>query len=256
MKFHWNVCLILSLWLIGASASALAGPPYNVEDAQTTEPNHIELNIGMCSNQACGSETQAVPNLDLGYGYTNNLAFALNLGGVSARTSGARRAVGFGDIETGVKWRFREETRRLPQFALEYGLKIPTASRSCGLGTGNFDHTLLLTASKSFGRSTFFGNIGGNFLGDCNSHNNLLYGLAYTVQLTEHLNIGAELYGNTSAASGERDELAWGVGATYNFAPDRVLLLKVGRSVQGFSDLNIYAGVQFIFGTRGGKSKK
>jgi hypothetical protein len=240
---RWALGLVLSLF----AAPALAGPPYVTDDSGTPELHHYELNVGYESDQVKGSETQRFPDFDLNYGYLNNVQLTLGFGGVSVRDSGKGRTAGFGDIAPEVKWRFQEETKRRPQLGLEYVLTIPTASRSRGLGSGSFDHTLMFIIQKSYGRSTLVGNLGGVLSGAADSRNNLVYNLFYSFQLTEKLVIGAELYGNTSEAVGQRDELAWGVGITYNFTPDRALLLKAGRSEHGLSDLNVYAGVQLLF---------
>ena len=45
-------------------------------------------------------------------------------------------------------------------------------------------------------------------------------------------------------------DLAVGVCLTDNFAPDLSLLVQIGRSTQGFSDLNITAGVSVTLGKR------
>ena len=248
-----NKWLVLMCWffmgVFGVAATpVVAGPPYDVADPETPEKHRIELNIGYLSSQARGAETQEFPSFDFNYGYLNNLQLTLGVTGVSMRRSGIGRAAGLGDILPEIKWRFQEETKFRPQLALDYALKIPTASRSRGLGTGYVDHALLLIGQKSFGRATLFGNVGCNIVGDKDSRNSLLYGVVYTYQLAQRLSVGVEAYGNTSAAAGERAEFAGGVGLTYNFAPDRALLLKAGRSVQGFSSLNVYAGVQLNFG--------
>jgi hypothetical protein len=74
-----------------------------------------------------------------------------------------------------------------------------------------------------------------------------------TYQAAEWLVVGLQGYGNTPAAPGAKSELAYGVGAEATVATDRVLLLQVGRSTQGFSDLNLYVGMQFLLGPRSNK---
>ena len=240
--------MIFTLCCLGQTAQA--GPPYAVNDPETPERHWIELNIGYLSSHGRGYEIQEYPSIDINYSYLNNLQLTLAVTGVSIRESGAKRKPSFADVWTEVKWRFQEEKKNRPQLALDYAIKLPTAGRSQGLGTGNVDHTMLLIGQKAIGRLTIFGNVGINIVGNHDGRNNALYGIVCDYQLTEHLDVGAEVYGNTSAAVGERAELAWGLGLTYRFAPDRALLLKAGRSVQGFSDLDIYAGVQFNLGKK------
>ena len=163
------------------------------------------------------------------------------------RTSGVGRKTGFGDLTPAIKWRFKDETKSSPQFALGYQVKLPTASVSQGLGTGRTDHIVWLSSAKSFKRLQAFSNVGYNFLGHDGSKNNLFYGLGMSYQATETLIVGAQLFGNTANAQGGTDELAWGLGATYNYAPDQSFLFQIGRSMKGFSDLNLYAGLNFNF---------
>jgi Putative MetA-pathway of phenol degradation len=247
-QIQW-LCLTIFVFCCLA-APALAGPPYDVADPETPERHRIELNVGYLSSHARGSETQEFPGFDFNYGYLNNLQLTLGVTCISTRNGGSGRTAGLGDVLPEIKWRFLQETKHRPQFALDYTIKLPTASRSRGLGTGGADHALIFTGQKAFERFTLFGNIGYNILGDRSGRDNVLYGLVLTYQVTERLSAGAEVYGNTSAATGERAELAWGLGLTYNFAPDRALMLKAAHSVQGLSDLNVYAGVQFNFGKK------
>lgn len=225
-----------------------AGPPFDTDDPGTPEHHHFEVNIGYFSSQIRGSEAQAFPGFDIGYGYSNNIQFAVAFSGLSLREAGEKRIDGLGDTELEAKWRFLEETRHGPQAALAYGIKVPTASRARSLGTGIVDHTLVLAVQKSFGRSALTTNLGVEIPGDRDSRPHGMYGLLYTFQATEHLTVGAEVFGSTSAAPGEREEFAWSLGLSYAFAPDRAFFLSLGRSTQGFSDLNVAAGVQFDFG--------
>ena len=102
-----------------------------------------------------------------------------------------------------------------------------------GLGSGTLDNMLLLIGAKSFGRWLAFGNVGYTFLGGRNGRNNVALGAGLTYQLTEHLVVGAQIYGNSAAAPAANDEMAWSAGLNYNFAPDRSLKLGIGRSERG-----------------------
>jgi hypothetical protein len=246
MKQLRTVASILAL--MGVAVCAWAGPPYNVDDPGTTEHKHFNLEVSYSSSQVKGSEEQAFPSLSLAYGLYNNVEVGVGFSGISVRNAGAGRLGGFGDISFGGKWRFLEETKSRPQLALGYGLKIPTASVRRGLGSGRTDHSLWISGAKSFGRAMLFTNVGYNFQGASDEKNNLFYGVGLEYQVTEQLLLGAQFYGNTSGAPGERGELAWGGGLTYNFAPNRSFLLQLGRSERGFSDLNVFAGFSFTFG--------
>ena len=239
---------IIALAFSSFATAAYAGTPYNVDDPGTTEVNHTAISLNYFSTQILGSEAQSAPNITITYGKTPNLELDLLTGLATARTSGADRQTGFGDTTVGARWRFAEETRRAPQVGLAYFLKVPTASVSKGLGTGKADHLLYLMSAKSYGKAYVFGQAGYSLLGAVGQKNNAVYGLAATYQATEKLNIGAQIYGNTTPADGVPGELAYGVGLTDNYAANQALLIAVSHSTRGLSDLNLYVGVTWTLG--------
>ena len=234
--------------LLTGCLAAPSQAQYNVVDPGTSERHRFDLNVAYISSQNKYGEQQTLPGALLTYGYSSKLGIGVGFGLNSIRPSGSPRIGGFGDITPGFKWRFQEETKKRPQIALGYQLKIPTADAGRGLGSGTLDNTILLTGAKSFGRWVAFSNVGYNFLGGRDGRNNVFLGAGVTYQLTETLVVGAQVYGNSASAPGAKDELAWGAGLRYNFAPDRSFKLMLGKSDRGYSDLNVYAGLAFTFG--------
>lgn len=238
----------LTIMLLGTmTLPSLAGPPYNVDNPSTTELKHFDLLLGYSSSQNADGESQTFPGISLSYGLKDNLELGLDFGLTSNRGAGAARLAGFGDMTPAIRWRFQEETKHRPQLLLGYALKIPTADRARGLGTGAVDHTLWLSAGKSYKRWQVYGNLGYVLPGSHEASSNLFYGMVVTYQLTETLQFGGQVYGNSPAAPGTNDELAWGFGLSYNYSPDKTLMFQVGKSERGYSDLNVFAGIQFTF---------
>jgi len=241
---------MILLMFVCVGVPAVAGPPYNVDDPGTSEPNRTNVYLLLNSSQIHGSESQQLPQLIAGYGLTDKLELDFGAALTSSRARGFGCNAGLGDTSLGFKYRFVEETKRQPQLGFVYSLKLPTASRERGLGTGVVDHSCWLCAAKSFGCCSLFSNVGYNFLGGTAGKNNLFYGAGLSAQVTEKLIVGAQLYGNTSSAPGNRAELAYGVGLVYNFAPDRSFVMQLGRSAEGVSDLNLTVGISFTLGRR------
>ncbi|MGI4788176.1 MAG: transporter [Janthinobacterium lividum] len=248
-NIKWKTIGALGL-LCSLTVPALAGTPFNVDDPGTAEPHHVQLDLAAITGQVRGSESDVLPSVSFGYGATDTVELDLGLSAGSIRNSGSDRVSGLGDTTAGVKWRFQEETASRPQLAVSGQIKFPTASRSRGLGSGRYDYTPGLSLGKSFGKYAFCAGAGYNFVGDPDAKNNTYYGVCLTYQTTEKTTVGAQIYGNTAAASGQRDELAYGIGATCNYQPNQSLQVMVGRSMHGFSDLNVYAGLEFDFGPK------
>lgn len=247
MMKKWNrIGLLLGLMCV--SSASLANPPFNVDDPMTTEYRKFNLLVSYISSQSNGFEGAMFPNLMLSYGMTDKLEIGAMFGGATARFSGASRQWGASDTGLWARWRFQNETKNIPSLLLGYQIKLPTADANKGLGTGRADHGLWLATAKSFGRSQAFANLGYNILGNqLFGKDNLFWGVGLMHQLTETLIIGGQFYGNTINAPGGSDEMAWGLALIYNFAPNRSLLLQLGRSERGNADLNVFAGVNFVF---------
>ncbi len=240
--------------LCALGVPALAGPPYNVDDPGTAEYQHIEENTAYTTSRTADARSDE-PSTEINYSFSKTIQLTLGSGMASQRLTGARPVAGMADSSAEFKWRFREEDAKTPGLSLHYFLKIPTASAARGLGSGKFDHALLLAAGKQVGRVYAFGNLGGSLPGAPDERNNLILGGAVSYQLTAAMTLGGQVYGNTSAAVGEGGNLSWGLTATRDLLPGRTLLLQVGRSTQGPSNLNVYAGLQFILDTRQGRKR-
>lgn len=235
--------------LCALAVPALAGPPYNVDDPGTAEYRHIEENTAYTTSRTPDARSDQ-SSTEINYGYSKNIQLTLGSGMSSQRLTGARPVSGMGDTGAEVKWRFREEDAKNPGLSLHYFLKIPTAGAADGLGSGKFDHALLMAAGKQVGRLYAFGDVGGSLPGAPDERNNLVLGGAVSYQLTAAMTVGGQVYGNTSAAVGEKGNLSWGLTATRDVLPGKTLMLQVGRSTQGPSNLNVYAGLQFMLDTR------
>lgn len=89
-------------------------------------------------------------------------------GGDVVTVSEGRRETheGLGDVVVGVTYRLDPPLAAFPYVDFTTKLKIPTASESEGLGTGEPDTTLQIDMLKPFGRFTPFGTIAFRFVGD------------------------------------------------------------------------------------------
>ena len=74
---------------------------------------------------------------------------------------------GIGDVVVRATWRLLPRANsRLPMFELGGRLKVPTADRDLGLGTGELDTAVQAGLADRFGALSVFGHAGYRFLGD------------------------------------------------------------------------------------------
>lgn len=159
---------------------------------------------------------------------------------------------GIGDINLVGKFLMISETDRLPAFALKGVIKPPTGDEDKGLGSGDWDYSIVLVASKGFSRFTFHSMLGYTFVGD-NGDENIrdihLYGFAVDYGLTEKFHIVSEISGNRHPdRTIDKDPLSCLIGFTYQISEKIVLDSGVRY---GFNDAvprwNYTLGVSITF---------
>jgi hypothetical protein len=85
---------------------------------------------------------------------------------------------GLGDIIGVFSYYLYPGTEVLPMVDLNYKLKVPTADKDRGLGTGEFDHSIEIDIAKAWGRTTVFTTGGYKIFGDPEDYelNDVFYG--------------------------------------------------------------------------------
>lgn len=134
------------------------------------------------------------------FGLTEDLELRLGMDNYLSQRSDdpEGRRSGVGDTSPGFKYRLVEQDGFWPTLGFSYDVKVPTASRKKGLGSGRVDHNLLFLASKDlFGLESNFnyllGWIGkGRRKGFDDFH---LWALSLSRPLFGPLAISGELYG-------------------------------------------------------------
>lgn len=104
---------------------------------------------------APGVQFGLTPRLDLHYARTAFFQVGDNPGPLSA----------VGDTTVGARYRLSNQSKFVPGFGAFYNLKVPTASVSAGIGTGRYDHSLVLIAGKDFGKLHVDFNVAPSWIG-------------------------------------------------------------------------------------------
>jgi hypothetical protein len=84
-------------------------------------------------------------------------------------------AVGIGDIEIGVKYRYIKETKHRPMIGTFAMIEVPTGNYKLGLGVAKVWWKLPVWVQKSFGPWTTYGGVGEQMVPHTN-YNNFTYG--------------------------------------------------------------------------------
>ncbi len=136
---------------------------------------------------------------------SNNPAIPLTIDGNSTND--------YGDIQTAVKIRLKNETKNLPAIGFKFGFKMPNSNEKKGIGTNQIDIFTKVIAQKTFGKIPgkdpklkVFGNLGIGImtapLEQFSQNDVLLYGLAGIYRVNDNVNLASEVNGRISTQSG------------------------------------------------------
>jgi hypothetical protein len=228
--------------------AALAGPPFLTDDPEPVDYQHWEFYIGSQHTDTSDGWAGTAPHFELNYGVIPNVQLHFIAPLAYDAPSGGGAHYGYGDSELGVKFRFIQETEKMPQVAIFPLLEIPTGSASAGLGSGHVQAFLPLWLQKSFGDWTIYGGGGYDINPGADNENWGFVGAVVQRQITEKIALGAEIYNRTAVETGGRDDTAFDVGTIIDFTEHQHLLFSAGRSIDGPTDFQCYVAYQFTFG--------
>lgn len=229
--------IFCGLW---SAAPALAGPPYETDDAAAVETGSLEV---MAFAQRLwtleGSESAA--GIDIGYGAFDDvqLTALIHLGHVE--TLEFPEEHGFGDIELGVKHRIlaQRDDSWVPDIAIHPVLRLPTSEE--GFGSGTVGGEINIWAQKDFGDWSLFGGGGYSINPGHESRDATFVGIGLTRQVHERLSLGAEVYHQEASEPDGSSLSRAGLGASWALSEKLSLHGSVARGLRKVDETGRYA---------------
>jgi hypothetical protein len=240
---------LLTVALIGSAATVLAGPPFLTDDPEPVDYQTWEFYIGSQHQQTSDGWSGTAPHFELNYGVVTNVQLHLIAPLVYDAPDNGGSHYGYGDTELGVKFRFIQETEKIPQVGIFPLLEVPTGSESKGLGSGHVQAFLPVWAQKSFGGWTVYGGGGYGINPGAGNEDWGFGGVVLQYQIRENILLGGEIYHRTTMETGGRGDTAFNLGAVIDFTEHQHLLFSAGRSIDGPTDFQCYIAWQFTFGS-------
>jgi hypothetical protein len=238
----------LAVLFISYCLPVWAGPPFLTDDPAPVDYLHWEFYIASMHTQTSDGWSGTSPHIELNYGVVPNVQLHLIAPlAYDAPNKGAAH-YGYGDTELGVKFRFIQETEKMPQVGIFPLLEIPSGSEADGLGSGHVQAFLPLWAQKSFGDWTIYGGGGYCINPGAGNENWGLGGVVLQRQITKNFALGAEIYHRTTMEIGGQGDTAFNTGTMIDFTQHQHLLFSAGRSINGPTDFQAYIAYQFTFG--------
>ena len=221
MKLRWLAALLL--W--GAASPLCAGPPYLTDDPIPTETGKWEIYI-FSAGEGRGSSLDDETGLDLNYGPWKGvqLTATLPLGLSHERLEGWR--IGTGDVELALKYRFFHDEAHGFSAAIFPRLFLPTST------IASHEHTQLLLplwVGEDFADGTsLFGGGAYEINPGPGNRNFWQAAVALTHDVSNTLNVGAEVTRQGPDTVGGAPQTRAGVGAIVQLSKHEALLLSGG----------------------------
>ena len=228
------------------SAWAQGGPPLITDDPDTPGPGYWEINLSAFFEKNRLEQRFDVPRLDLNYGVGRRIQLKYEMPWLAARQPGQPTRSGAGDSVAGVKWRFLGEEGKRVAWAVYPQLEFNTDHASVAKGLVERGRQLLLPTeiTLELAHVEINGEVGRNVVD--HGEDGWVYGISTEASLTRRLELLAELHGERRGA--EPTDLVVNVGGRHKLTHQLIMMLALGRAVQGMTDerprLLVYAGLQ------------
>jgi hypothetical protein len=244
------------LFLAAAAASPaqafVANRPLATEDGYTLEEGAFALAAGALYTKQDTGDRQTSLVLDIGAGLPKGFELSLEAPYAFSDPVVEQDAEGPGDVIIYPEWGFLPEGPLRPALSLAASLKTAAGDEDKGLGTGEPDYALYLSASKRFGKTTLHGSLGYTWTGKpegADKDNAVSYSLAGEYALNQQWILEAELIGQTNSDPAAPGDLLEGMlGFICNLSSHLALDAGIGIGFTDASpDLRATGGVTWSF---------
>jgi len=241
------------------SVTALGGPPFQTDDPEPIDFRHYEF-YTFASSDGTPVETDAVgPAIEFNWGALPNVHLHIIIPAAAiynpsfAPAGAGAKAFGLGDIETGIKYRFVQETKHRPMIGTFTMFELPTGDAARGLGVGKLWFKVPIWVQKSFGPWTTYGG-GGITIVPADGYRNFPFaGWLVQRDIGKKITLGTEVFFHGPegiATAHTRPATMIDLGGYYKFRdPGFQLLFCYGHTAIGQSETYAYLGLYWTWGS-------
>lgn len=250
-KFNFSVqkiTLLTILCIFYTLSNTLAfGDPYISDDPVPEDYHCLDTTIAEIINRYPSNVFYQTPSIEWEYGIIKDrmevnltLVYVANHAFHSDKTTR-----GISDPQIGTIYRFIQETKYIPQVAFEPAITIPTASSKRGLGYGKVTEQFPLSAQKTWGKWTSYGDINYYHIPTKGIKNYFAGGAVLQRQTTEKLSLGAEIYEQGAVTAKNSATTFLNVGLTYYITNHLIGMAGVGHNIAGSHNEYAFFGVDY-----------
>jgi cobalt/nickel transport protein len=232
------------------SITTYAARPLSTDDAWTVEKGEFQFEAGFDAIRQDNHDREYSPSLTLIYGLLGRMDFGIGSGYIFFHSKEDKKENGIADVELKLKYRWIDEKDWRPAFAMTGTFKLPTASQSRGLGSGQTDFGINTILTKNLSKKLVLHlNLGYTFIGEDHVDNELNYSMAAQFILTEKWALVGELVGVNNLDGRHGDDPFSGLIGTYYLITDKIIWdagLGIGMS-KAAPDFRLTTGLTVLF---------
>ncbi len=237
---------LLLFALLGFGAPAWAGPPFVTDDPEPVGLHHWEINTAAAGSWRGSAYSIGFPNVDINYGPTENVQLhALPLYTIN-RVDGTT-VQGIDDTEIGIKYRFLDR-RTAAGSTLMLGIypmyRLATGARRLGPDRGTHGVLLPIWAQYEAGKWTTYGGAGYRINNGSGARNSLFTGLTVLREIHDGLQLGGEIFHETSTAQDAGSTRGFNLGGVLGLTRSMNVLFSAGRTFGDGGSNIFYVGLQ------------
>lgn len=234
--------------LLARPGHALAGPPFLTDDPEPVSHRHFELYTFTTMDKNAGGKTVVGPALEYNIGALPNVQLHIVLPYAWNSPLGGPAQHGFSDAEFGVKFRFVQQTKSMPEIGIFPMAEIATGESDKGLGNGHTWFRVPLWIQKNSGPWTTYGG-GGVALNSAPGMKNYTFaGWLLQRDMSERLTLGGEIFANGPQTIGGAQSTYYNVGGYLKPSDHFNILFSVGHTMSGDSHAIAYFGLYWTGG--------
>jgi hypothetical protein len=220
-------------WFALLAWPVYAGPPFHTDDPEPVAFHHWEAYLFATTDRAKDGHTYQAPAWELNTGAAPNLQLHLVIPLGYFRAPGERGAYGLGDVETGIKYRFVNETSIRPQIGIFPMLEVPSGSVSRGLGNGKAWTRLPVWIQKNIDGWTTYGGAGWIINTASGMRSHPFGGWLLQRAINKRITLGGEVYAEGTQGLNLPAFAILTLGGYYNVNEHFSILFNAGRQAAG-----------------------
>lgn len=231
------------------TAKAQGGPPMITDDTETVPKGHWEINSAFTIERTTEGRLLGTPLLDINYGLSEHYQLKVEIPWLLLRQNGQPGVSGPGNVNIGVRWRFRDEKPH-HRIALSMYPQVEFNTRSSSVNNGLVDKgpefLMPLQIQTTIGKFGLNGDLGYRIK---RGRDGLTYGAVVGREFGERIELLAEIHAEGPVGGPDKTEVVGNLGIRLKLTKNASFIGSAGKSIRKGVDPRFigYVGIQWTF---------